>query len=39
MKKDRERCVYIKYYHPGRKCGVHIDGLGWLLEPACFIIG
>ena len=34
MKKDRERCVYIKYYYPGRKCGVHIDGLGWLLEPA-----
>ena len=29
----------VKYYYPGRKCGVHIDGLGWLPELACVIIG
>ena len=25
--------------YPGRKCGVHIDGLGWVPESACSVIG
>lgn len=29
----------VKYYYPGRKCGVHIDGLGWVPESACKVIG
>lgn len=29
----------VKYYYPGRKCGVHIDGLGWVPESACSVIG
>ena len=29
----------IKYYYPGRKCGVHIDGLGWVPESACSVVG
>jgi len=29
----------VKYYCPGRKCGVHIDGLGWVPESACKVIG
>lgn len=29
----------VKYYYPGRKCGVHIDGLGWVPEPGCTVIG
>lgn len=29
----------VKYYYPGRKCGVHIDGLGWVPESACAVIG
>lgn len=29
----------VKYYYPGRKCGVHIDGLGWVPESACKIAG
>lgn len=29
----------VKYYYPGRKCGVHIDGLGWVPESACTVIG
>jgi len=28
----------VKYYYPGRKCGVHIDGLGWVPESACKVI-
>ena len=29
----------VKYYYPGRKCGVHIDGLGWVPESGCTVIG
>lgn len=29
----------VKYYQAGRKCGVHIDGLGWVPESACKVIG
>ena len=29
----------VKYYYPGRKCGVHIDGLGWVPESACSVVG
>lgn len=29
----------VKYYYAGRKCGVHIDGLGWVPESACKVIG
>lgn len=29
----------VKYYYAGRKCGVHIDGLGWVPESACAVIG
>ena len=29
----------VKYYYPGRKCGVHVDGLGWVPESACTVIG
>lgn len=29
----------VKYYYPGRKCGVHIDGLGWVPESSCTVIG
>lgn len=29
----------VKYYYPGRKCGVHIDALGWVPESACSVIG
>ena len=29
----------VKYYYPGRKCGVHIDGMGWVPESACTVIG
>ena len=29
----------VKYYCPGRTCGVHIDGLGWVAESACKVIG
>lgn len=29
----------VKYYYPGRKCGVHIGGLGWVPESACKIAG
>lgn len=29
----------VKYYYPGRKCGVHVDGLGWVPESACKVIG
>ena len=29
----------VKYYYPGRKCGVHIDGLGWGPESGCTVIG
>lgn len=28
-----------KYYYTGRKCGVHIDGLGWVPESGCTVIG
>ena len=28
----------VKYYYPGRKCGVHIDGLGWVPESGCAVI-
>jgi|GEM_PF-3115295 len=28
----------VKYYYPGRKCGVHIDGLGWVPESGCTVI-
>ncbi len=27
------------FAYPGRKCGVHIDGLGWVPESACTVIG
>ena len=29
----------VKYYYTGRKCGVHIDGLGWVPESGCTVIG
>lgn len=29
----------VKYYYPARKCGVHIDGLGWVPESGCTVIG
>lgn len=29
----------VKYYYPGRKCGVHVDGLGWVPESACSVVG
>lgn len=29
----------VKYFYPGRKCGVHIDGLGWVPESACSVVG
>lgn len=29
----------VKYYYPGRKCGVHINGLGWVPESACSVVG
>jgi hypothetical protein len=29
----------VKYYYSGRKCGVHIDALGWVPESACSVIG
>lgn len=29
----------VKYYYPGCKCGVHIDGLGWVPESACSLVG
>lgn len=29
----------LGYYYPGRKCGVHIDGLGWVPESGCTVIG
>jgi len=29
----------VKYYCTGRTCGVHIDGLGWVAESACKVIG
>lgn len=29
----------VKYYYSGRKCSVHIDGLGWVPESACTVIG
>ena len=29
----------VKYYYPGRKCGVHIDGLGRVPESGCTVIG
>lgn len=28
----------VKYYQAGRRCGVHIDGLGWVPESACKVI-
>ena len=28
----------VKYYYPGRKCGVHIDGLGWVPESSCSVV-
>ena len=28
----------VKYYQKGRKCGVHVDGLGWVPESACKVI-
>lgn len=27
-----------KYYSPGKKCGVHLDDLGWVSEYACNIV-
>lgn len=33
------RAVTVKYYYPARKCGVHIDGLGWVPESGCTVIG
>ncbi len=29
----------VKYYYPGRKCGVHVDGLGWVPESVCSVVG
>ncbi len=29
----------VKYYYPGHKCGVHVDGLGWVPESACSVVG
>lgn len=29
----------VKYYYAGRTCGVHIDGLGWVPESGCSVIG
>lgn len=37
--KDVNGTYTVKYYYPGRKCGVHIDGLGWVPESACKVIG
>lgn len=36
--KDVNGTYTVKYYYPGRKCGVHIDGLGWVPESACKVI-
>lgn len=29
----------VKYYGAGKKCGVHLDDLGWVSESACTVIG